>query len=161
MAFESITDEKVSELMKIPKRVTNPNTKIKSKDGHNQVNYKVECLNDSEYEFELFTRQNMREGMDDDFSCGLSWVAPNGETLVLCRYNGPSHKHPNRLENEVLGYVCHIHKTTEKYIKANRKPEGFAIVTKEYYTLKGALFCLTKDCNITGISTEPDLPKLF
>jgi len=97
--------------------------------------------------------------MEDDFSCGLNWVAPNGETLILCRYNGPNHDHPNHLENERLGYNCHIHKTTDKYIKANRKPEGFAEKTERYCTLKGALHCLVSDCNISGISTEQDLPK--
>jgi hypothetical protein len=99
--------------------------------------------------------------MEADFSCGLNWVAPNGETLILCRYNGPNHNHPNHLENEKLGYNCHIHKTTDKYIKANRKPEGFAEKTQRYQTLKGALFCLVNDCNISGITTEQDLPKLF
>lgn len=99
--------------------------------------------------------------MEDDFSCGLSWVASNGETLTLCRYNGSSHDHPNHLENERTGYNCHIHKTTERYIKANRKPEGFATATEKYYSLKGALHCLTHDCNISGLQTEQDMPKLF
>jgi hypothetical protein len=99
--------------------------------------------------------------MEDDFSCGLSWIAPNGEPLTLCRYNGPSHNHPNRLENEKLGYVCHKHKTTERYIDANKKPEGFATATTDYSTLKRALFFLLNECNISGISSEPDLAQLF
>ena len=99
--------------------------------------------------------------MEEDFSCGISWVAPNGETLTLSRYNGPSHSHPNHLENEKLDYEYHIHKATEKYIKANRKPEGYAIATKRYHTLDGALHCLVNDFNISGISTTPDQPKLF
>lgn len=161
MAFESITDEKIKELIKLPKRVINPNIRAKIKDGHEQFNYNVSCIGNDKYSFELYSRQNKREGMEDDFSCGLNWVAPNGETLILCRYNGSSHNHPNHLENEKLGYNCHIHKTTEKYIKANRKPEGYAEKTERYTTLNGALFCLVNDCNITGISTEQDLPKLF
>ncbi|MCX6327206.1 MAG: hypothetical protein NT144_11240 [Bacteroidia bacterium] len=161
MAFESITDDKLAELLKLPKRVSNPNIRAKMKDGHEQLNYNVNCIGNDKYRFELYARQNKREGMEDDFSCGLNWVAPNGESLVLCRYNGPNHDHPNHLENEKLGYNCHIHKTTEKYIKANRKPEGFAEKTEKYYTLKGALNCLVNDCNISGISTEQDLPKLF
>ena len=94
--------------------------------------------------------------MDDDFSCGISWVAPNGEILTLKRYNGSSHNHPNHLEKLNLGYNCHTHIATEKYIKANRKPEGFAEVTKRYNTLNGAFDCLVKDCKISGINTEPD-----
>jgi hypothetical protein len=161
MAFESITDNKIEELLKLPKRVSNPNIRAKLKDGNEQLNYNVICTESDKYRFELYTRQNKREGMEDDFSCGLNWVAPNGETLILCRYNGPNHNHPNHLENEKLGYNCHIHKTTEKYIKANRKPEGFAETTEKYYSLKGALYWLVSDCNISGIATEQDLPKLF
>jgi len=161
MAFESITDMKVEELIKLPKRVTNANTRPKLKDCHEQVNYALICTTDDKYRFELYSRQNNMEGMEDDFSCGLSWVAPNGETLTLCRYNGSSHNHPNHLENEKLGYNCHIHKTTERYLKANRKPEGFAVKTEKYCTLKGALFCLVNDCYISGLQTEQDLPKLF
>lgn len=161
MAFESLTDDKIEELLKLPKRVTNPNIRAKLQDGHEKFNFIVNCVDNTRYRFELYTRQNKREGMEDDFSCGLNWVAPNGETLILRRYNGPNHNHPNHLEKQKLGYNCHIHKTTEKYIKANLKPEGFAETTEKYYTLKGALHCLARDCNISGISTEPDAPRLF
>jgi hypothetical protein len=161
MAFESITDAKVEELLSLPKRVTNANTRAKLKECHEQMNYTVVCTSDDKYRFELYVRQNKLEGMEDDFSCGLSWVAANGETLTLCRYNGSSHNHPNHLENEKLGYTCHIHKATERYILSNRKPEGFAVKTEQYYTLKGAIHCLVHDCNITGLQTEQDLPKLF
>jgi hypothetical protein len=99
--------------------------------------------------------------MEDSFSCGINWLAPNGESFPLKRYNGPSHNHPNALENEKLGYVCHVHIATEKYLKANLKPTGFAIKTTQYSTLPGALHCLVNDCNIMGISTVPDQPKLF
>ncbi len=161
MPFESITDERVDELLMMAKKVTNPNARAKNIEGRMQYNYKVIAINDNDLRFELFTRQNSRAGMEDDFSCGLSWIAPNGETLVLCRYNGSSHSHSNRIENEDLDYVFHIHKTTERYIRANRKPEGFAEVTNKYYTLNGALHCLVSDCNITGLTTVPDMPKLF
>jgi len=107
--------------------------------------------------------QNKREGMEDDFSCGISWLAPNGETLTLKRYNGPNHNHPNHLEKEELGYESHVHIATEKYIKANRKAEGFAEKTDRYETVEGALHCLVTDCNISGMQTSPDnmSPKLF
>ena len=60
-----------------------------------------------------------------------------------------------------LGDNCHIHKATEKYILANKKPDGFAEVSKKFKTLNGALHCLVNDCNITGITTKPDQPSLF
>lgn len=161
MAFESVTDEKIEELIKMPKRLTNPASRSKEKDGHEQYSYKIKSTISDGYEFELYTRQNLREGMEDAFSCGIRWIAPNGESLTLRRYNGPNHNHPNHLENERLGYSCHIHKATEKYMKANLKADGFAEATKRYETLQGALHCLVADCNISGITTVADQPKLF
>lgn len=56
-----------------------------------------------------------------------------------------------------MGYNCHIHLATEKYIKANRKAEGFAEETDRYKTLEGALHCLLSDCNVKGLMTIPDI----
>jgi hypothetical protein len=158
MGFESVTDEKISTLLKSKKRVTNPNIREKPKEGHVQKNYKV--VNEEGLNFELYLRQNSLEGMEDDFSCGLSWIAPNGEVLTLTRYNGSSHDHPNNIEKTRTGRVCHIHIATEKYIKANKKPEGFAEATERYSNLNGALHCLITDCNISGISTTAEEPSL-
>lgn len=164
MAFESLTDQKINELLTCSKRLTNPNARSKAKEGHEQVNYKATALDSSGHEFEIYTRQNKRDGMEDDFSCGISWLAPNGETLTLKRYNGPSHPHTNHLEKDKLDKACHIHLATEKYIKANRKAEGFAEETERYKTLDGALHCLVNDCNVSGIQTSQDTTsqtKLF
>lgn len=156
MAFESLTDDKIMDLLNCPKHLKNPNAKAKISNGCLLVNYKVAATNDSGYEFEVYKRQNLREGMLDDFSCGISGLAPNGETLTLKRYNGNSHNHPNHLEKEKLGFTCHIHFTTEKYMKANRKPEGYAHATNRYTTVDGALHCLITDCKISGLNTHPD-----
>jgi hypothetical protein len=93
--------------------------------------------------------------MEDDFSCGLRWLAPNGESLTLTRYNGP-HVHKNRLEGTKFDSATHIHKASAKYIQANRKAEGFAVTTDNFFSLEGALHCLVTDCNISGLNTEPD-----
>lgn len=156
MAFESLTDDKIADLLNCPKKLINPQAKTKEKDGHEQVNFKVSALNESDYEFEVYKRQNLREGMEDDFSCGIKWITPNGETLTLKRYNGSSHNHPNHLEKVKLGYNCHIHIVTEKYIKANWKAEGFAEITDRYNSLDGALHCLVEDCKISNIKTTSD-----
>lgn len=159
MAFESLTDDKIATLLNCPKKLTNPQSRNKRRDGHEQVNYRVVAEDGTDHEFEVYKRQNLRDGMEDDFSCGISWVAPNGETLTLKRYNGPSHDHPNHLEKVRLGLNCHIHMATEKYIKANRKAEGFAEVSDRYNTLEGAFHCLAIDCKIAGIKTMPDTPN--
>lgn len=156
MAFESLTDDKIADLLNCPKRLTNPQARSKNKEGHEQINFKVTSTDGSGHKYEVYKRQNLREEMEDDFSCGISWIAPNGETLTLKRYNGPNHDHPNHLEKVRLGYTCHIHIATEKYIKANRKAEGFAEATKRYNTVEGALHCLVTDCKISGIQTSSD-----
>jgi hypothetical protein len=156
MAFESLSDDKIDDLLNCPKRLTNPQGRSKNRDGHEQFNYKVTATDGSGHEFEVYKRQNLRDDMEDDFSCGISWVAPNGETLTLKRYNGPNHDHPNHIEKNRLGLTCHIHIATEKYIKANRKAEGFAEATNRYNTVEGALHCLVTDCKISGIQTTPD-----
>ena len=153
MAFESITEEFIEELISCRKMVTNPKTREVSKFGHKQVNYMVKALDDSGHKFELFTRQNLVEGMDDDFSCGLRWLAPNGESLMLCRFNGSSHPHRNKVEHRDLGLVFHIHRATERYIAANQKPDGFASETDRYFTQQEALHCLLKDCRIEGLTS--------
>lgn len=161
MAFESVTDDKIRELLEMRKRVTNPGARAKLKGVSEQFNYTVKSESDADYVFTLYTRQNLREGMEDDFSCGLSWTAPNGEVLTLVRYNGSSHVHPNPIEGTRLEYVCHVHKATERYVRANRKPDTYATESDQYRTLKGALHCLVSDCNVKGLSTTADEPSLF
>lgn len=157
MGFESVTGEQIKQLIKMKKRVTNPTSRKLDKGSHYQYNYNVR--GGKGFEFQLYMRQNKL--LENDFSCGLSWLMPSGEILTLRRYNGPSHNHPNKIENAFLGYNCHIHKATARYIQANKKPDGFAVVSKDYKSLNGALYCLIRDCNVQGLKTEPDSPSLF
>jgi hypothetical protein len=80
---------------------------------------------------------------------------------MLARYNGGSHSHPNRLEGNTLQFVPHIHRTTEKYLRANLKPEGFAEEATRYKTIEGALHELVHDFSIAGLDTKPEHPELF
>ena len=86
---------------------------------------------------------------------------PSGDTLTLVRYNGSSHAHRNKIEGEAVDFICHIHKATERYIKAGMKAESYAEKTELYSTLEGALHQLMLDCNISGIETKPDEPDFF
>lgn len=161
MAFESVSDAQIAELLSCPKRVSNPQARTVSKGAHEQVNYKVSATDGSGHRFEVYQRQNLRTGMESDFSCGIRWLAPNGESLTLRRYNGSSHPHKNHVENEEIDETFHIHLATERYIKADRKAEGFAEETNRYQTVDGALHCLAADCKLSGISTTADEPRLF
>lgn len=157
MGYESLSDEKIEALLSSPKRITNPNCKDTVKPSHIQRNYNV--ISPDGQEYTLYFRQN--KIVEDDFSCGLLWHMPSGDQITLVRYNGSSHYHPNHIEETELDYACHIHKATERYIKAGKKPEGYAEETTRYHTVNGALHCLVIDCKITGLTTEPDQPDLF
>jgi len=158
MAFESLTDEHIRQLLTMKKRVTNPTARQVADANHEKRDFIVES-EDGVERFRLFVRQN--KTVTDDFSCGLQWLPAGGESLILARYNGSSHEHPNHLEKAVIAFECHIHRTTERYIQSNLKPEGFAEQTNAYSTCAGALHQLVADCNITGVETKPDHPELF
>ncbi|HRP00595.1 MAG TPA: hypothetical protein PLN54_14275 [Flavobacteriales bacterium] len=160
MTFDNLTDTELEDLRTLPKRVVNPKARAANKEGTEQFNYKLESLDGTRH-YQLYTRQNLRAGMEDDFSCGLNVVKPNGESLTLCRYNGPSHPHRNHLEKERFQFEPHIHVATERYIAANRDPETYATTTQRFRTLQGALHCLVTDCAVSGLQTTPDEPTLF
>jgi len=158
MAFESLTDTRIQELLRMPKRVTNPTARNVADANHDRMDYVVESADGAE-RFKLFVRQN--KTIRDDFSCGLQWLPAGGESLILARYNGSSHEHPNKLEGTRLSFVCHIHQTTERYLHANLKPEGFAAAeAAKYQTCEGALHQLVTDCNVVGLDTKADHPEL-
>ena len=158
MAFESLTDERIEQLLRMQKRITNPAARNVADANHEKRDYVVESMDGTE-RFRLFVRQN--KTVSDDFSCGLQWLPAGGESLILARYNGSSHDHPNRLEGSRVDYVCHIHQATERYLQASLKPEGFALATDTYKTCDGALHRLVNDCNIAGLVTQADHPELF
>lgn len=158
MALDFMTDQKIAELLSLPKKVKNPSARSKDKPGHQQTDYHIETV-DGRYQFTLYLRQSTREL--DDFSCGLKWEAKDGEVVSLVRYNGSSHVHTNALERDAFDFVCHIHQATERYIVKGKRPDGFAEQTDRYKTLKGALHCLIEDCSISGLRTSPDEPDLF
>jgi len=156
MSLDTMTDDRILDLVNVPKRVTNPQARRRIENGYARQNFTVQSEDGTLSTFEIYLRQNQRPEMQDNFSCGLRWIAPNGESLTLRRYNGPSHRHGNRLENATLDFKCHIHFASEKYIQSGLKAEGFAEETNRYRTLEGALHCLVTDCKITGIQTRPD-----
>ena len=123
--------------------------------GNERVTY---ILTDNEKNrFNLYQRQNYKTGMEDDFSCGLSYLLPSGESFTLIRYNGSSHNHKNKLESNRLGYVCHIHKASRKYLDEAGNADGYAEATTRFHTLNGALDCLVNDCNVSGLTMNLDL----
>lgn len=143
-------DAEIKRLLEVPKRITNPRAKERVQRGSMQLTYELESANGEK--FRLIKRQNMR--VDDDFSCGLLYIAESGETVMLTRYNGSSHVHTNPLGDAPPSHMqCHIHLATERYIKIGRKAEHFAYPTSRYSDVEGAFAAILSDCCITGLST--------
>jgi len=136
-----LTDERIYELLKEPKWVKNPKAREVPDAKHLRRDYKVSS--ETGEEFTVFTRQHQE--MLDDFSAGLIWHPTTGDSVILMRCNGSSHRHTNHLEgSEFAAGNCHVHMATERYS-----------------TLEGALHHLCKEGNIDGLDTSPELPDMF
>ena len=153
MGIETLTDERIAQLLAAPKHVENPQARERPEGKHLRRDYRV-VSDDGEHRLALFTRQSTK--IPDGFSVGLLWHAKTGEDVMLLRCNGSDHPHPNALERERIEFQCHVHLATERYIHANRKSEGYAEETQAYRTLAGALHHLVERANIQGLKTEPD-----
>lgn len=161
MGIETLTDEKIAQLLACPKRVENPQAREKQEGKHLRRDYRV-VSDDGEHRFALFTRQSTK--IAAGFSAGLLWHAKTGEEVTLLRCNGSDHPHPNALERERIECQYHVHLATERYIQANRKSEGYAEETQAYRSLPGALHHLVQRAHIHGLQTQPDealQPGLF
>src|SRR5439155_19824202 len=87
MSFESLTDERIQSLLNMPKHVTNPKAREVSDANHLKRDYNVKS-DDGAEDFVLFLRQN--KTVNDDFSCGLRWIPPGSEELILSVIMGPA-----------------------------------------------------------------------
>lgn len=98
---------------------------------------RVEVLAPSGSKFTLMTRQALADA--DDFSVILGYEMPDlHRTFRLMRNNGSNHRHPNRLEGNVVA-GCHIHTATARYQEAGFEEDGFAEATSVYVDVTGAI----------------------
>jgi hypothetical protein len=88
----------------------------------------------------------------------LGYIIPNtNQVFRLRRYNGKSHEHTNRLEQEKF-YDFHIHTATERYQTAGWNEDGYAVPTDRYPDHHGALKSMFNDCGFEGSAvTTKDL----
>jgi len=152
MAHESLTDEAIDSLIRMPKEpITRTPPKPKEKGGHTEVNFHLREV-DGDAKFSLLLRQNNQ--VERDFSCVLQWHSPEGD-LILLRCNGSSHPHGK------IRFKCHIHKTTEDALRRGWKPESHAEFTEAYTLLDGAKHTIVTLANISGVHAPPVPPSLF
>lgn len=148
MANTLLTDIQINELLTCKKTISNLGARWKDFPSCKQKNYEV--TSESGAEFEVYLRQNSR--IPHSFSCGIFLKHPAGETITLARYNGSCHPHQNPLEGgERIDFRPHIHRATERYMLAGKKPEHYAVATDDYTDLEGAMWSLIRDCNISGL----------
>lgn len=153
MTSRPYTDDEIEALRAVPKRVTNPNARWVDKPGHRQRNFQV-TSEAGDARFAIYLRQNVRD--DNDFSCGIAYLALGGSRLTLARYNGPSHIHGD------IAYRPHIHRATASAIAAGKKAESEADETDRFITLDGAFACLIDDFLLEGVTKpEHDQPRLM
>lgn len=91
----------------------------------------------------------MRQSNADqfDFSAILAYHIPGTNVLFrLRRYNGHSHEHTNKIEQDKF-FDYHIHKATERYQLSGLDEDEYAQTSDRYSDLYGALNCLLTDCN--------------
>ena len=137
------SDNDIEQLIKAKKNIIDKEKTIE-KCKHQQRNIKV--VDEHKNKYMVFLRQSLKN--QKDFSCGINLIFDNNESLTLLRCNGSNYNHKNRLEDETLGYRCHIHKATMEYINKNKKPDGHAVIANEYDNISGAYRYLLKKCHI-------------
>jgi len=147
----SLTDDLIELLLTCPKTIKSKRPRETPKAKHLEKNMAVDS-DTGGYQFTLLLRQSTL--IPENYSCGLFWHASATSNVILARYNGSDHSHANPLEGESFSFSCHTHRATERYIAAGRKSEHFAIATRRYNTLGGAMACLMQDCNIVWPHSE-------
>ena len=154
MIVKLYSEDELTELRSMAKRVTNPGAQWNSKPGHRQRNFQIVAGPEGETRFSIYQRSSELD--DSDFSCGIAFLPPGGTRLTLARYNGPSHIHGD------IEFQPHIHRATAGAIAAGKKPESEAAETDRFATLDGAFRCLLDDFRVKGISPPKlDWPRLL
>jgi hypothetical protein len=132
-----LTDEEIAVLIGEPKPAIGPADLLprRLKRGHRELDRDFKGADGAS--FQLIVRQNV--ATPEDFSVILAYSMPKvHRRFRLRRHNGPSHRHPNKIEgNLVTG--PHIHIATQRYQEAGFKEDAYAEATNRYSDLVGAI----------------------
>lgn len=117
---------------------------LRPKQGHKERELDVTGTNGSE--FRLILRQSLFNVLD--FSAILAYSSKSSSQVFrLRRYNGKSHEHTNKIEQQTF-YDFHIHLATERYQQSGLREDAYAEATNRYGDFQGALSCLIGDCGL-------------
>lgn len=134
----ALTDAQIAKLLAEKRYLTEGfqrRLKLKAKRGHSEAELIV--VGEAESDFRLILRKSTFNPFD--FSVILSVRLEGSNRLFrLIRYNGKSHEHTNKLEEETF-YDFHVHRATERYQAEGMKEDFFAETTDAYATFEQAL----------------------
>lgn len=137
-----ISDNQIIEFIKeeklLPKNFK-PNFRLRN----NQNFFEKEIIGKNGNKYKIIIRQSIFNPLDFSIIFG---VMINGILFRLKRYNGDSHDHTNKIENEVLeGF--HIHMATERYQENGFREEGYAKKSQKYNDWQSAFNVMIKENN--------------
>ena len=141
------TDAKIDDLISERKPLpANWRARFRSRSKRGHEEGQLELVGDMGNKFRLIARKSQINSLD--FSLILAVRVPkSSKTFRLRRYNGKSHHHTNRIENQTF-YGFHIHIATERYQERGGKEDTYAEETDRYSDFDGALNCLIHDTNL-------------
>ena len=145
-----LSDDQIQSYLNEKKAI--PTTRLravrwKDKEGHRQKTIDLDQI-DPDYSFQIFERQSRYNPLDFSVGLYLRFTTSN-EKIILIRCNGNSHRHPNRLEGQIISRKFHVHKATQRYMETGvDKPESYAKETTEYSDIEGAFQYLCREANI-------------
>lgn len=141
----TFTDRQIDELLKESKPLPHDYEKrirLRDKRGHKERELSVD--GDNGHSFRLILRRSYFNPLD--FSVILAVVPPGSNGIFrLRRYNGKSHEHTNKIEQETF-YDFHIHTATERYQLLDAAADCYAKPTQRYADYHSALGCMLEDC---------------
>ena len=103
-------------------------------------------------EFAVYVRMGLI--VEGDFSCGISYLATSGESLMLARYCGWRHSHREIIRSP------HIHWLSNRVLLAGTS-ELEAYATSRFDSLNGAILCLVEDFNLSEIYIPSHIRRMF
>jgi hypothetical protein len=113
--------------------------------GSEHYTFNVNAVDNGTWQFRVFLRKNLK--FTENFSVGLEFLAPVGDTICLVRFNG-DHEHRNQVKDKASFRGFHIHEATEEALSQGIKAENFASLTTAYTTFEGAVPIFWKHVNI-------------
>jgi hypothetical protein len=158
MPIQDIISLELLASLKICSKTVN-NWICQDREKFSHIESTCEAVSDAGDDFLIYLRQN--KSLGDDFSCGIKWKTPDGEWVVLARYNGSSHIHTNKLDGEVFIQQCHIHQITVEAVLSGCSHENHAVACDSYRTLDEAKLLLAKEFNVQDFVPENNQLKLW